>query len=483
MDILSLTSLFLVEVQILLFCFSIFTKKQSIKLLQYAFYFFGFFSFFISLSIYFYTRQIKAIVDVYGVKMLLSGEYYLMFASISGMNFLSLLYSHNKISELNYFKVKKILAFNSIAILFSLGVCFSQNLGVMFLCYAGMALCFMNIFSYYNSLKVLRFLEKKYILSVIAPMFLLLLPGVFLSKILFGSLEFSLESSINVFEYPNLSGLCLAMLLFGIGYISLPPFSNWKLSFQNAPTSLSVFVNSVVVNTGFVMAIKVIKNFFGSQGSIFLTSSFFTGGWIVYVCYITAIYYALKALSMRNGDKFQLVTFSTISQVSYILPGLLLLSNESTAPASIWMFTHAFSKCAMIMILSSINSDLEPKNKEEYAYILRKTAYGPLFIFMGLSISGVFPLAGFYGKFYIFKLGLESNHLILSFIIFISALVNLIYIWPSFLNLFYKDKKVHKDNKKLINSINGYSLFAIWFCFSMVLLSSVYLTSSFLSTF
>ena len=125
------------------------------------------------------------------------------------------------------------------------------------------------------------------------------------------------------------------------------------------------------------------------------------------------------------------LAYSTVSQLSYIVLGAMLVNSLSIAGGGMHIAMHAFGKITLFFCAGAI---LVATNKTEISEMRGIGRIMPIttfaFLLGSLSIIGLPPFGGLWSKWYIALGALEADKLALVAVLMISSLLNVAYLLP-----------------------------------------------------
>ena len=248
-----------------------------------------------------------------------------------------------------------------------------------------------------------------------------------------GGETFMLGGTLGV--WPNAPGnlyLCawfLGFLGFGVK-AAVFPFHGWLPSAAVAPTPVTALLHAVaVVKAGVFAIIRLTWYVFEPES---LAGTWAQWGAFAMVC-MTIIYGSSMALATQHLKRR--FAYSTISQLSYILLGVLLLTPEGLVGALTHMGGHAVMKINLFFCAGAILCQTD----REYLFDMRGIGPGMpktslAFLFSGLALCGLPPSAGFMGKWQLGTAGAASAPLgyIGIAMLAISAVLTVLYVFSIF---------------------------------------------------
>ena len=255
-----------------------------------------------------------------------------------------------------------------------------------------------------------------------------------------GSTNFQ-EIQVNLNSLDNLNlGLIfgLVFILTGLAFkVSAVPFHMWTPDvYEGAPTSITAFFAIVPKVSSVALIYRFCLEPFGdfysewSQIIIFLSiSSMFVGG--------------IAAISQTNIKR--LLAYSSIGHIGYVLVGLASANEAGIKGVIIYMFIYVIMNIAVFSIILSLRKDNNYVEKIiEFAGLSKHHPLVALSLaIIMLSMAGIPPFAGFFGKFYIFIAALKADLLLLAVLGVLSSVISAFY-YLRIIKVIYFDES--KDN-------------------------------------
>lgn len=220
---------------------------------------------------------------------------------------------------------------------------------------------------------------------------------------------------------------------------ALWPFSAWLPKASVAPTPVTALLHAVaVVNTGAFAIMRVTYFSFGAQ--------VIRGTWAQYtvmaLVIFTIIYGCSRALKETHIKRR--LAWSTVSNISYILFGAVLLSPLGLAGALSHMLFHSFMKICSFFCAGAV------MYKTGRNYVHELNGFGRkmprtfcIFTISALALMGVPGLCGFVSKWNLAKAGVNSENA-LAWVgvaaLMLSALLTAIYMLTIVVRAFFPGK-------------------------------------------
>ncbi len=236
-----------------------------------------------------------------------------------------------------------------------------------------------------------------------------------------------------------LTAYCMMIVGFG-AKAGMMPMQSWLPSAHPvAPAPASAVLSGVITKGGVLAIIRVTYYMFGAD--------FLAGSWaqrVLLTLALTTVFVG-SMLAYREKQLKRRLAYSTVSQVSYILFGLFLLTPEGTAAALLQLVFHAIAKNVLFLGAGAIIFATDYTRVDQLRGIGKQMPVTlTCFTLASLSIIGIPPMAGFVSKWYLLSAGLEAPlhgfGIAGLVILIISALLTAGYLLPIITNGFFPGK-------------------------------------------
>ncbi|BAZ46221.1 proton-translocating NADH-quinone oxidoreductase, chain N [Chondrocystis sp. NIES-4102] len=197
--------------------------------------------------------------------------------------------------------------------------------------------------------------------------------------------------------------ISLVFIIAGIAFkISAVPFHQWTPDvYEGSPTPVVAFLSVGSKAAGFALAIRLLVTAFGSL----------TEQWHF-------IFTALAILSMVLGNVVALaqtsikrmLAYSSIAQAGFVMIGLIAGTDNGYSSMIFYLFVYLFMNLGAFscIILFSLRTGTDQIS--EYAGLYQKDPLLTLCLSICLlSLGGIPPMAGFFGKIYLFWAGWQAG--------------------------------------------------------------------------
>lgn len=243
--------------------------------------------------------------------------------------------------------------------------------------------------------------------------------GVSLIYATTGSIYF--DEVAQILSYSNLSLVGFIFFFSGLAFkISLVPFHFWTADvYEGAPIGVASYLS--VVSKGSAVMILMIILFTVMKPFEAVTTS------MLYIVSVATMFIGnLFALRQQNMKRF--LAFSSIAQAGFILLGLL--SNDQLGVSTVVYFVsiYVFTNLAAFGVIQSISTQTGKENMDDYNGLYRTNPKLSLVMMLALfSLAGIPPVAGFFGKFFLFTAAASQGFYFLVFLAVVNVTISLYY--------------------------------------------------------
>lgn len=196
-------------------------------------------------------------------------------------------------------------------------------------------------------------------------------------------------------------------ILVGLGFkIAAFPFQMWTPDvYQGAPTPTTAFLAVGSKAAGFVLLLRFL---FSAVPEVTLQWT----NVLIVISAITILYGNLCALPQRNLKR--LLGYSSIAHAGYLLLGVSALNGAGHSAVLYYLAGYLFTTIAAFTVIALVMRQLDTEDVAGLAGLnQRSPLLATTMMLAFVSLAGVPPLAGFFGKFLLLKAVIEqgaANH-------------------------------------------------------------------------
>jgi multicomponent Na+:H+ antiporter subunit D len=221
----------------------------------------------------------------------------------------------------------------------------------------------------------------------------------------------------------GLAALLLAVFALKAGIV---PFHFWvPAAYRAAPAPVTAILAGVVKKVGIYAIIRLFFTIFAAAEYANGSALDYVGPILVGTAAVSMIYGGVAAVGREELD--ELLAFSSIAQVGFIVAplGVVAVAPSLPVPASVpgetfaafgvaaalvYSFNHAVGKGLLFLVSGALHSAVGTTKFGELGGLARRTPLlATAFLLGGLSLIGVPPLLGFFGKLLVFRVGIVGG--------------------------------------------------------------------------
>lgn len=284
----------------------------------------------------------------------------------------------------------------AIAISAVMAIAFSQNLFTLFLFYEALTLSTYPLVTHSGSENAKQ-KGRIYLGILMGSSIGLLLLAILIVWHYTGTLTFTQGGILQGNIPAELAIPLLALFVFGIGKAAVMPMHKWLPAAMVAPTPVSALLHAVaVVKAGVFSLLKIVVFIFGTD---FISNDAINSG-LIWLPLITILLASFIALTKDNIK--ERLAYSTISQLSYIVLGILMANSIGLLGASMHIVMHAFAKISLFFAAGAILITTHKTKVSELDGLGKQMPITfTVFLIGTLSIIGLPPFGGMWSKWYL----------------------------------------------------------------------------------
>jgi NADH-quinone oxidoreductase subunit N len=245
----------------------------------------------------------------------------------------------------------------------------------------------------------------------------------------------------------------MVMVIVGFGFkISAVPFHFWTPDvYEGAPTPVTAFLSVASKAASFAVMLRFFIAVFPNDLVIggYIIQDF----WVQFMAAASLISMTLGnvlALSQKNIKR--LLAYSSIAQAGYTLMGVAAIqatsdlgAERAVASIAFYMFMYTFTNLLAFAVIVLFSEVTGSDTIADLAGLNRRSPWLALTMTIALlSLAGVPPAAGFFGKFYLFTAAVQANLIWLAMAGVLNAIVAL-YYYLVVIKVMYVDRSEDED--------------------------------------
>ena len=259
-----------------------------------------------------------------------------------------------------------------------------------------------------------------------------------------GSINYEMIKQFSDQSYNNLIfSLGLVLIISGIAFkLSAAPFHMWTPDvYEGAPSSVTTLLVTLPKLAALIVLVNLLLDPFNKQS---LT-------WVPIIIIISILSMAIGSISALKQDNLKrLFAFSTIANIGYVMIGLACVNEEAVKASFLYMFLYTLATLGIFSFIMILRR--EDRQLFTVLDISGLSASKPLLAFsvaiLLLSLAGIPPFGGFFGKLFIFTAAIEAGYLYLAIAGVIFSVISAFY-YLKLIKTMYLDESSEELNQNL----------------------------------
>jgi len=276
-----------------------------------------------------------------------------------------------------------------------IGLCLSQNLILMYAFWEIAGVATWRLVAFYRGESEIKFAQKTILLTFAGSV--LMLVGF--------AMVFIEQYTLAVTYMPGGTWSILSALLILAGMLTKSasmPFYVWLPDAHTAaPSPMSALLSGIVAKIGLIAYFR-----------IFIQAQMVLPSWWPYLVAGLGLAGSLVAAgcALREKDYKRILALSTVSQLGYIFVGFAFAPGLGLSAAIIYLVAHSLAKAGLFLSLGEVERATRKRSIEDLSGLARTMPVTAASVaLLALSIIGLPPLLGFFGKLYVVVAALQAN--------------------------------------------------------------------------
>ena len=224
----------------------------------------------------------------------------------------------------------------------------------------------------------------------------------------------------------------ILLMMVGLAFkISAVPFHFWAPDvYEGAPTVVTAFMSTIVKIAAFAGFFRLFSMCFASVSEEWVNAVEVITVLTLVVANVTAVY--------QNSVK-RMLAFSSVAHAGYMLISLVSLNEISDNAILFYVISYASASIAAFAVLHNVAFENENASVDAFNGLVKKDPFITIAMTIALlSLAGIPPLAGFFAKYYIFTVAVESGYFGLVLLAVATSLVGVYYYFRIIIAMYLK---------------------------------------------
>jgi NADH-quinone oxidoreductase subunit N len=225
----------------------------------------------------------------------------------------------------------------------------------------------------------------------------------------------------------------VVLILVGMLFkVSAVPFHFWAPDvYEGSPTLITAMMSTLA-------KVAAMAAFYRLFSAAFI-SSFPVFAWVLSIVAIMTM--LVGNLSALNQDSFKrMLAFSGIAHAGYMLLSIVTLYNNNANSLFFYATAYSFASIGAFAIGILVMRNMKSEKIEAFNGLGKKS---PLLAFaltvLMLSMAGIPPMAGFFGKYFVFLDAIRNHHIGLVIVAVVTSVISVYFYFKVILAMWTKD--------------------------------------------
>jgi NADH-quinone oxidoreductase subunit N len=232
-------------------------------------------------------------------------------------------------------------------------------------------------------------------------------------------------------ELPGFFYVGVILIIVGLAFkISAVPFHFWAPDvYEGAPTVITALMATIVKTAAFAALYRVIAFCFaGVQGN-----------WIIILQVITVLTLIVPNITAVFQSRVKrMLAYSSVGHAGYILLALTTAGAASATTILYYLAAYSASTLCAFAVLNKLEEEGYYSEKNFDGLHKRSPLLAVAMTIALLSMAGIPPLAGFFGKYMVFVSALKQGHMGLVLVAVVTSLIGVYYYFRVLINMYFK---------------------------------------------
>ena len=332
----------------------------------------------------------------------------------------------------------RFFGFFSLCVTATVGISFAGNLVTFLIFYEMLTLVTYPLVAHWGNPASLR--AARIYLRYAMGGGLAVLIGVVWLTMYAGAVDFAEGGAEGVAELsersPGVATVIFVLLICGLGVkAALFPLHGWLPHAMVAPAPVSALLHAVaVVKAGVFGIVRVIDDVYG----ISVADELGVLTPVLVVACFTIVYGSYQAL--RQNDLKKRLAYSTVSQVSYVVLGVTLVTELATTGGVVHLVHQGIMKITLFFCAGLFAEVVRVKAVDQMRGLgYRMPWASAAFTIAAFGMIGLPPTAGFISKWQLGQGAIASDHPWVLWVLIASSLLNAAYFLPVVYGMWFRD--------------------------------------------
>ncbi|MEZ4894557.1 MAG: NADH-quinone oxidoreductase subunit N [Saprospiraceae bacterium] len=257
------------------------------------------------------------------------------------------------------------------------------------------------------------------------------------------SISRSIENGVSS---PIMLHVGIALIMIGLSFkVSAAPFHFWAPDvYTGSPSLVTSFMATVVKTAGFAAFFRLFSTAFASVEST----------WSFPLAIIAALTMTLANTTALFQSNFKrLMAYSSVAHAGYLLLAILAIDNAGAGNALMfYLLTYSIATICAFGVFILVSGQKRDNSIEAFNGLGKTNPFLAAVVSVSLlSLAGIPPLAGFFGKYFLFTVVFEKYPWLVTLAVINSA-ISIYYYFKIIAAAYFTKAETELENEKVVVS-------------------------------
>jgi NADH-quinone oxidoreductase subunit N len=223
------------------------------------------------------------------------------------------------------------------------------------------------------------------------------------------------------------------LVLVGMAFkVSAVPFHFWAPDvYQGSPTTITAFMSTIVKVAAFAAFFKLFAFTFADVQS----------SWLVPLQVITVLTLVIANIgAVYQNNVKRMLAYSSVGHAGYVLLGITSGGLEGQGAIFYYLAVYSFASLSAFTIVYLQEKGGAEVTVDSFNGLFKRRPFVAVAMTISLlSLAGIPPLAGFFGKYLVFSLALEKGYAWMVILAVVTSLIGVYYYFKVIIAMFIKE--------------------------------------------
>lgn len=224
-------------------------------------------------------------------------------------------------------------------------------------------------------------------------------------------------------------------VLAGFGFkVAAVPFHMWAPdTYEGAPTPISAFLITASEAAGFAALLRVLLVGFAPVAEHWRMV-------LAVLALVTMTYGNVTAIVQRRTKR--MLAYSAIAQAGYVLVGVAVATEASVSAMLFYLFVYALTTLGAFAVVMLLSNQVPSEEIDDFKGLARRSpGFALAMTFLMLSLIGIPPTAGFFGKFILFRSAVGGGFVWLALAMVLNSVISVPYYYGIVRNMYLEESQ------------------------------------------